>query len=130
MDRVSWKIYKHPTRANEFTREKETPFVPLSDKLKNTIVLPGRNFTIVYPAARNTDREIREYYDAGGEPLTVNDLLYTLYTFYQQPVTKDEIKKWEYPKDAKTLADGMEGLHFFEGLVEISPDVYGLELGS
>lgn len=130
LNKISWTIDRHPQEAGEFVGEKDITIVKLSDELKNKIVLPGRNFSIIYPASRYGEKEIREYYNTGGQPLTTNDLLYTIYTFYQRPVTEEEIQKWDFPEDAETLAEAMEALVFFEGLDQISPDVYLLRLGS
>lgn len=98
-------------------------------------ILPGRNFSIIYPFARYEEINPTIPYEAEGQPVTLLDLLSTIYDFYQEPIPQNELniliqEDPEIYSDAVKRLDAMFSLTFFEGLESVGNDVYRLKLGS
>ena len=101
------------------------------------VILPGRNFSIMYPFGYQANYNINIPYDTEGQPITLLDLLSTIYDFYQESVDIDEFgqvrdvndktyKKW----DVVTRAYAMRNLRYFESLTPLGNDVYRLNLAT
>ncbi len=99
-------------------------------------ILPGRNFSIIYPFARYGEINPTIPYEAEGQPVTLLDLLTTIYEFYQEPIPINEklILHEEdpdiYTPDLEKRIDAMFSLTFFEGIDRVGQDTYRLRLSS
>lgn len=117
---------------------RDKPTSGLTPEWEN-IVLPGRDFTIIYkitvPPTPEDEEEIgAEYsladfpvlYQAEEQPIAVADLLTSIYEFYQEPLLKTDpfYKAIKVTKRGQALFD--EAL--FAGLEEVSPDTYAIQL--
>lgn len=79
-------------------------------------VLPGRNFSIIYPIDYELKRTMTVAYDPEGQPVTLLDLLTSIYQFYDEPLGQG------------TRVDKMSGTIYFDDFVSVRPDVYRLKL--
>lgn len=130
LEDIHWDVTNEPESARitwNFTR--------LSDTDLQRFVLPGRPFTIEFPASRYGSNKIIEEFDPEGIPVTVEDLLNTIYNVYQQPITPADVANLqadvmdaEYLDGALIIGDLLGGLVDFAGLGLIGPDYYVLGL--
>lgn len=101
------------------------------------VVLPGRNFTIIYkiaipdPETGDDAYQLADMavpYEADGQPVTVADLLSTIYDFYQEPLDKNDpfYNPPEFERRNNPLGDEVELVSF----EQVAPDKYeiGLDL--
>lgn len=121
LDNIDWSIRTRPTPnlVDDWTQ----------------VILPGRDFTIIYkipiPDPETGDDayqlvDMQVPYAAEGQPVTIADLLTSIYEFYQEPLDKKD-PFYEPPQFTKR-GDSMGDEHQFVGLEEVAPNTYNLEL--
>ena len=111
---------------------------PLSQRELQQVILPGSNFSIVYPFARYGEIDPTIPYDTDGQPVTLLDLLSTISDFYQERIPQNELDYLQeeeedeilYTPDLKKRIDAMFDLVFVESLQPLGNDIYQLNLGS
>lgn len=139
LDEIFWDINKDPEEAAYFPEGAKTEY-PITQQQFATVVLPGRDFTLILPFARFDEIEKYVLFQTDGAPVTLHDLLLSIYLFYQEEIPNDEMLELirisvedgedeKYSDDEKRI-DAMKNLIIFEGVVEVSPNVYRLNLGS
>lgn len=141
LEQIIWNVDLPVEEAEVFPiNPDEEPHLLRPDELA-TVVLPGNDFKIIFPFARYEEIEQIIPYAAEGQPVTLHDLLLTIYLFYQEPIPANELRKLKqttrtfgidediYDNVVKRI-DAMYGLVHFEGLILETPNVYSLHLGS
>lgn len=108
---------------------------PLTNRQLQQVVFPGQPFTMVFPASRYGSNMITERFNPEGIPVTVADLLNTIYEFYQQPITQADIRNVQQDEEdvlhlqgAENLGDLLGGLIDFSGIWTIGENHYELNL--
>ena len=93
----------------------------------DSVVLPRHNFVLKYPIfIRDPDEgyinESQEIpYNTDGQPVTVRDLLATIYNFYQEPVNHTDTR---FDPEHVTKGDTLLGFARFEGLTQTGLNSY------
>lgn len=128
LNEISWEIYEGP--LDNATIFRGNDFIPLTEHQWQQVVLPGRDFRIIYPVTRYYEHTMTVVYEAQGQPVTTLDLLTSIYEFYQELLSDEDIINFELEDDAVTRLDGLDNLISFEGLTETSPNTYRLNLAS
>lgn len=133
LENINWGIDRSPRLAKiqtapGFIRNPQ-------DKDWRQVVLPSTSFTIIYPFARYDEIEQVIPYDTEGQPVTLLDLLTTIYEFYQEIIPPNELATLiqedpEIYSDVVKRIDAMYSLTFFEGLRSVGNNTYRLSLGS
>ena len=131
---ISWEITQPPENAKLLlgpTMHKR----PISEQDWQQVMLPGLDFSIFYPFARYGEFDTEIPYEAGGQPITLLDLLTTIYEFYQEPIPANELAQLledetTYTPDMTRRIDAMLGLVFIESLTPVGNDGYQLNLAS
>lgn len=93
----------------------------------------NKNFTITYPFGRYSEFDPIIPYDAEGKGISIEDMLTTIYEYYQEPIPPQELKMFReegYEEPFNKRIDVMNNLVRFEGLTEIAPRDFVLNLGS
>ena len=110
---------------------------PTPDLVKDwtQVVLPGEDFKIIYPVGvpdpeeddlfQLVDLEIP--YQAEGQPVTIVDLLTTIYEFYQEPLSHDDPLR--NPPDFVKRSDPIGDQTAFNYFNQVGVNKYKLSLG-
>lgn len=106
---------------------------PVAEEMWKRVVLPGKNFSLVYTYPRYDEINPTIPYETDGIPVTLEDLFTTIYNFYQEPIPPEdrEIIRGNYDQDAEPLIkriDVMNNRDTFFGMTEVSPNTYSLKL--
>lgn len=109
---IEWDVTKSPGTAKLLRSRRE---IPLTKADRRKEVLPINPFDIIYPIF--TDRNIRIPYDPEGIPVTLDDLLTTIYNFYLQTA-----------KEKKASPQKLVPKSSFIGLRKLGPNTYELLL--
>lgn len=122
---IDWNIIDNPNSILQ----------NLSPEEKNRVLIPIGNFQINYPASRfNSYRVIVNYNPT--TPVTLQQLILTIYDFYQGPITAEDERGIESrgSEDEKEIADGakkmvdlLDGITYFQYL-ERSDNIYTFTL--
>ena len=112
IDRIDWDVTKMPTKAEitEVSRFQETPrdrnYRSLTSEEWQRIVLPEADFVISYPDGSDPNFDyLPTSYETDGLPVTLLDLLTTIYNFYQEKIPGTEILRWSFLGDEKYIAE-------------------------
>ena len=134
LDNILWSINQPYMEAKIITEQGDVR--PITNQEWQQVILPGRNFTIVYPFAGYHELDQTIPYDAEGQPVTLLDLLATIYEFYQEPIPQGELTQLIKEEPAiykanfnKRLAAMIRKVNL-ESLDRLGKDLYGLNLRS
>lgn len=124
---VSWNMEFPPQEDARDERDR-----PLTQGRWLLRVLSADNFNIVYPITPYDEEKITVPYDPQGQPVTLLDLLTTIYEFYQEPLSQDDLNlllihhEPNEDEPLKTRLDALLGRTIFLSLDRDSPHTYRL----
>ncbi len=131
---ISWNMEFPPRENAEFYDEEdiENEGRPLTLREWQRVVLPGRNFTIVYNLTPYREERARILYETDGQPVTLLDLLTSIYEFYQEPLSQQEVARYkqegyipeDYDEPINKRIDALIGKTFFVSLDKEGNNVY------
>ena len=142
INKISWNLIDPPQEDAEI-KDDNGNYRPLLPQEWQQVVLPGQNFIIEYPFARYNELDPEIPYETDRIPVTLLELLTTIYLFYQEPLPQDELnlirqKASEegdgdlyHDRPINRRIDVMYGLVEFEGVQQgTKRGTYLLNLGS
>lgn len=127
---VTWVVGEYPNEARILVNRQ---LLPITEEVLRMEVFTGEPFTLIYPISPKGGYTLPVTYDPEGIPFTMADLLNTMYYFYQQRATKQDIQNAasearyvaDMRKGSKTFSDLLEDRRIFWGrFIEVDPDTY------
>ena len=129
LDNIYWDI-NFPPRKRAVTQIPNGGQMAISKDQWRQVVLPARNFTLIYPVGRYGRHEITVPYGTDEQAITTEDILTTIYEFYQEPFPLVDINRFGYEEPPYSQGDALDDLHHLQGLLKTAPDTYYLQLSS
>ena len=130
LEDIYWDITLPPRQE---ARIIDIVILPIEEDTWRRVILPGNNFTIIYPLGIDYDISPIVPYEAEGTPVTLEDLLTTIYEYYQELILPDELRELtedaNYTKPFNHRYDAIKD-DWFRSLEQVSPNVYKLNLGN
>lgn len=130
---VSWNMELPPRENAEFYDEEDIDNVgrPLTLREWQRVVLPGRNFSIIYNLTPYREEKATILYETDGQPVTLLDLFASIYDFYQEPLSRQEAARYKQegylPEDYEPLEkriDALAGKTFFVSFDKEKNNIY------
>lgn len=127
---IYWNMEFPPRQKAQIVRDEDARPVGL-DRWK-AVVMIGDNFNIIYPMTPYDEETMTVPYEAEGQPVTLLDLLTTIYDFYQEPLLQQDpnlLLRHHQPRQNKHLTkriDGLLGRTYFLGLDQVDVSTYQL----
>lgn len=118
-----------------FYLNQEPDYANFDAEQRQEVILPAQPFTIRYPVDEETGYTYDVDYNPGTQAVTLDDLMHTIYNFYQQSYPMDiaeQLKRQDeiYHSPSETIVDAMGNHIYVERLLSIEPNLYQLSLSS
>jgi hypothetical protein len=126
---ILWDL-RHPPSKAKFKSGK----IP-SEEEWGKIILPATNFSLIYPldtSPQNLEQActmtlMTVEYLTQGKPVTLRDLLESIFSFYQEPITPLERRNYNFPRTYRYKLDTLADATYLFNLIQVEENKYRLQ---